>query len=102
MSSDGQSQADVGTVVDLSGDALEDLHECIIGTDTTATCQQDDCTNDAIVIASAPCAAVCFAVCADCLPDHVEWYEREPAEREARRIAREVEASINPEVEYVR
>jgi len=80
----------------------EDLHECIIGTDTTATCERNDCQNDADVIASAPCASVCFAICVDCLPDHVEWYETEPAEREARRVADEVAASLNPEVDYVR
>ena len=37
----------------LSDDQLADLHECIIGVDTVATCERNDCQNDAAVIASA-------------------------------------------------
>lgn len=100
--SDGVQHGNDRSEVPLSDDQLADLHECIIGVDTIATCERNDCQNDADVIASAPCASACFAICIDCLPDHVEWYELEPAERKARRVADEVAASLNPEVDYVR
>lgn len=97
--SDGSS---VGDVSNLSDQELLDLHECILSVCTTGTCERNDCQEDADVIASAPCSDRAFNVCAGCLPDHVEWFETEPAEREAQTVAREVAASLNPEVEYVR
>jgi len=101
MSSDGTERKRSGRTLD--DDELVDLHECILSTDVCGLqCEKSDCENDALVMASAPCHHVCFAVCRDCLPNHVRWYEIQPEEYRARKVEEQIAVSVNPEVSYVR
>jgi hypothetical protein len=84
-------------------DELVDLHECILSTDVRGRrCEKRGCGNDALVMASVPRHPTCTPVCSDCLPEHVHWYEIQPEEYRAHTVEKDIAASLNPEVDYVR
>ena len=96
-----QAKPDAGS--NLTDDQLVNLHECILSTDVCGrSCENRECENDALVMVSRPRHHTCIPVCGDCLPDHVKRYEMAPAEYSAGIVKRQIVASLNPAMEYVR